>query len=137
MHYLPELLYIVLQIVLRVGCIQLAESEVNELDILSIAGDEDIAAFEVVVDELERMDILQSIQQLHHHALACRMRGVGTQPLHQCHSIHILHHDTPAAVLHLFQRIGLRYVRMAERNAQGELLLLKEKQVRQRLAISR
>ena len=59
--YLGELIDIFLHIVLKVCGVGLTQSKVDELDILPVASDEDIAAFEVVVHELERMDILQSI----------------------------------------------------------------------------
>ena len=47
LQHLPKLLYVMLDIVLRIGGVQFAQSEINEFDILPIASDKDIATLEM------------------------------------------------------------------------------------------
>ena len=62
-HQVSQRNKVVLQIVGRNGSriIGIGQSEIDELEVLSIAGDEDIAWFEVVVHQLPSMEILHGI----------------------------------------------------------------------------
>lgn len=103
--------------------IGIGETEVDDLHVVAVAGDEDIARLQVAVHNLLAVDVGQGVNKLVYHLATGFFGWIAFQKGVESHPVDIFHHDTGTEfVVHLLGE-GLHDVRVVELCRQIKLFL--------------
>ena len=101
--------------------ISIGESEVDDLYIIAVTGNQDIAWLEVTMDDLLAVDIRQGVHQLIDHLATGFLGRFAFKKTVEGNAINVFHHDTGTDLLVHLLGVSLHDVGMVELHHQGIL----------------
>ena len=98
------------------------KSEVDDLHMVAVMGNQDVGGLQVLVYDLFAVEIVHGKQQFFHHQFANLLGGIFLEEVIQRSAVHIFHHDAVADHGILFVVESANDVGMVEFHRQGEFL---------------